>query len=113
MLADSIGIFEFSNGLSAAQEEMFQLMEEECAELIQAVSKVRRHGLSSVNRDGTAFNRDDLLEEASDVLACLALLTHNGLLDREKMNDMARIKLNRIKDPTTRRVHYITPEMVP
>lgn len=99
----------FSNGLSAAQEEMFQLAEEECAELIQAISKVRRHGLNS----DYGNNSDNLHEECADVLACIAILSHNGLINPAVVNQISRKKLDRIKDPSTKRVHFITPAMVP
>lgn len=106
----------FSNGLTKAQEEMFQLTEEECAELIQAISKVRRHGMDSESVDGQTaayHNRKNLHEEAADVIACIGVLCHNKLLDASEINAIAKQKLDRIRDPSTRRVHFITPEMIP
>lgn len=109
---------EHSNGLSAAEEEMLQLCEEECAELIQAISKIRRFGFNRVSKPGiTETDRDvrnhNLHEEAADVLACIAVLTHNRLLEVKRVNQIAREKLDRIKDPATKRVNFIKPEMVP
>jgi NTP pyrophosphatase (non-canonical NTP hydrolase) len=104
---------QFSNGLTKAEEEMLQLMEEECAELIQAVSKIKRHGRDSNFFGNPKKNMENLHEEAADVVACLGILSHNGLLDSQKVNEVARLKLERIRDPKTRRVHFITPEMIP
>ena len=105
---------EFSNGLTKAQEEMFQLAEEECAEFIQAISKVRRHGMDSTFVNGDpGLNRKNLHEEAADVIACIGVLCHNRLLDAADINVIARQKLDRIRDPSTKRVHFITPDMIP
>ncbi len=110
MFANDAPTTGFTNGLNAAEEEMLQITEEECAELIQAISKVRRHGSLE---DDEFPNSVNLHEEAGDVLACIAVLTHNKILDVSRVNAIARQKLDRLKVPGNRRVHYITPEMIP
>lgn len=109
MFADLGSLPEFSNGLTAAQEEMFQLLEEECAEVIQAVSKIRRHGLTS----GEGKNLENLHEECGDLFACIKVLIHNQLLDPVAVSHVSSKKLDRIRDPKQNRVHFITPAMVP
>lgn len=103
----------FHNGLTPAEEEMLTLMIEECSEVIKACTKIKRHGKDSNFFGSPTTNMEDLAEETADVIACIGLLAHNGFLDPERINEGARIKLNRIKDPNTRRVHFITPEMIP
>lgn len=111
---------QFSNGLTSAQEEIFQLTEEECAELIQAISKIRRYGLDQEDEgDGTEEPLEEgprsqnLHEECGDGVACIAMLSHNKLIDINRVNLIARQKLDRIRAPTTKRVNFITPEMIP
>lgn len=109
---DKIAVFD--NGLTDAQEEMFQIAEEECAELIKAISKIRRHGMYSTFIPGDShLNRKNLHEEAADVIACIGMLCHNHLLDASDVNVIARQKLDRIRDPSNNRVHFITPDMIP
>ena len=52
---------------------------EECGELIQACSKLYRHG----NRK---FERKMLSEEVGDVLAMITLLEEAGIVDLERAN---------------------------
>lgn len=101
------------NGLTEAEEEMLQLMEEECAELIQAVSKVKRFGENYRRVLNGPTNRENLTEEAADVLACIRMLFYNGLLSPTAVEEQIKMKLNRIRNPDQKRVHYITPDMVP
>lgn len=107
------GVFpQHDNGLTAADEEMFQILEEECAELIQAISKIRRHGVHGKYQDGSN-NLEHLFEEIGDVHACIEVLARNGLINPRIIEQMARGKLDRLKVPGNNRVHFITPEMIP
>lgn len=100
------------NGLTLAEEEMLTITIEECSELIKCCTKIKRHGKYAVNREGSV-NIDALLEEAGDVVACLAVLVKNKLLDREELNSKAEDKLHLLKMPELKRVHHITPDMLP
>ncbi len=61
---------------------------EECAELIQSISKVKRYGF----RDKYEEN---LHEEVADVLICIAELVCLGYLDIDKVADYQKLKINR------------------
>lgn len=61
---------------------------EECAELIQAISKVKRNGFRGV------YERN-LHEEVADVLICIAELVCLGYLDIDKVKDYQKLKINR------------------
>lgn len=61
---------------------------EECAELIQAISKVKRHGFRGVYE----WN---LHEEVADVLICIVELVCLGYLDIDKVRDYQKLKINR------------------
>lgn len=61
---------------------------EECAELIQAISKVKRYGFRDVHEE-------NLHEEVADVLICISELVCLGYLDIDKVKDYQKLKINR------------------
>jgi NTP pyrophosphatase (non-canonical NTP hydrolase) len=56
-------------------------LQEEAAEIIQAVSKIRRFGESSHHPDRTTTNKQELVNELEDFLAILAALEYTKYLD--------------------------------
>lgn len=61
---------------------------EECAELIQSITKVKRYGFHDEYED-------NLHEEVADVLICIAELVCLGYLDIDKVRDYQKLKINR------------------
>lgn len=61
---------------------------EECAELIQAITKLKRYGFYD-------RYKNDLHEEVADVLICIAELVCLGYLDIDKVRDYQKLKINR------------------
>jgi NTP pyrophosphatase (non-canonical NTP hydrolase) len=59
-------------------------LQEEAAEVIQAVSKVRRFGDENKHPDRNTTNHDDLVNELTDLLAVLAALEHTRYFDLTK-----------------------------
>lgn len=62
---------------------------EECAELIQAVSKIKRYGCSEEYCD-------NLNEEIADVGICIEALLKMNCADTNKVNDYYKKKLKRL-----------------
>ena len=56
-------------------------LQEEAAEVIQAVNKIRRFGETSRHPDRTTTNKEDLANELEDFLAILAALEYTKYLD--------------------------------
>ena len=56
-------------------------LQEEAAEVIQAVSKIRRFGENSNHPDRTTTNKQELVTELEDLLAILAALEYCKYLD--------------------------------
>ena len=56
-------------------------LQEEAAEIIQAVSKIRRFGENANHPDRTTTNKQDLTNELEDFLAILAALEYTKYLD--------------------------------
>ncbi len=71
-------------------DEILTIAQEECGELVQVVSKVRRFGLEE--------NRDKLTQEAGDVLAMIELMIDFDIVNREaievaKINKVEKLKV--------------------
>ena len=61
---------------------------EECAGLIQAITKLKRYGFYD-------RYKNDLHEEVADVLICITELVALGYLDIDKVKDYQKLKINR------------------
>lgn len=62
-------------------EDLTSKLQEEAAEVIQAVSKIRRFGPSNRHPERQTTNKQELVGELEDFLAILAALEHQGYLD--------------------------------
>jgi len=71
--------------------EILLILQEECAEVIQAVSKIKRFGMEN--------NREQFEQEVADVICMIDLCYQHGLLnqDAEKILDRIKIKQERLK----------------
>jgi len=57
------------------------ILQEECAEVIQAVSKCRRFGIDEIHLKLGKSNRENLTEEVGDLLCMIDLLIKSGIVD--------------------------------
>jgi hypothetical protein len=67
------------------QEEILLITQEECAEVIQAISKCFRFGIANFKPGKPKTNREHLEEEAGDLLCMIELMIEHGLLDKSKV----------------------------
>ena len=65
------------------QNEILLILQEECAEVIQAISKVKRFGLEN--------NIEQLEQEVADVLCMINLAYTHGIIDDNEERVRARI----------------------
>lgn len=66
-------------------EEALGILQEECAEAIVEVSKIRRFGLASIHHK-TGIKHQTMLEmELGDVLAMIDILVEQGIIDRNAL----------------------------
>ena len=63
-------------------QEALIILQEECAEVIQAVSKCYRFGLDNEHKSG-ASQRANLEMEVGDMLALVDILVEQGILDQD------------------------------
>ena len=84
------------NEVTDEEEEILDILQEECAEIIQAISKIKRHGYLSTHPDGGEDNLTGLLRELGD-LDCIRdiwsrsmdPITHNTNYDINKAKTLA------------------------
>lgn len=69
------------NHLSPEHAEALALIAEECAEVIQAIGKILRHGLASHHPDSHITNYLTLQRETGDLLAALQIGEVQGMID--------------------------------
>ena len=68
------------NELTKHQQECLDILQEECAEIIQAISKIRRFGLTTESYYTPGKTNKDLLEgELGDAAALVDLCIDSGL----------------------------------
>lgn len=87
--------------LNKVQEEILTILQEECAEVIQAVSKVRRFG--------EARNLEQLEQEVADVLCMINLAYRYGIMvkDEERIKNRITVKEEKLK--TFSSIFRVTP----
>lgn len=87
---------EHFNGLSPRQAELLTLLAEECAEVIQAVTKIQRHGLHG-SYDGGETNVAALERELGDARAASLLLQNASVVDFDRVAEHSMVKLARVR----------------
>jgi len=79
------------------QETNLNLLQEECAELIQAVSKIRRFGIDAVNPVDNVPNRDNLIQEMQDVMVFIRAVEKDLTITIEERSSAWDNKMNRLE----------------
>ena len=82
--------------MNTIQKEVMLIAQEECAEVIQAISKVFRFGLNEEFNQQT--NKQRLEEETGDLLCMIQMMIEQGVIDETLVNRAAvqkRIKLQK------------------
>ena len=80
-------------------DEILTITQEECAEIIQVISKIFRFGLGHehISSHRGISNTDKLNEEVGDLLAMLDLLQEEGILDPAKLEEAKQQKIAKLK----------------
>ena len=69
--------------------EILDILQEECAEVIQAVSKCRRFGIEEVHLKSGRTQREELVQELGDVTLLIELLKSHELFTEEELHNAA------------------------
>ena len=78
------------------QREILVIAQEECAEVIQEISKIFRFGIDQQHKDGMQ-HREKLEQEVGDVLCMINLLTAHGIVRPEAVTQAVENKANKLK----------------
>jgi len=73
------------------------ILQEECAEVIQAVSKIRRFGIDNSKQGSGQTNREHFEEEVGDVLAMIDILLINNVVSWGNLHKAKRAKIEKLK----------------
>ena len=77
--------------------EVMDILQEEAAEVIQAVSKIRRFGIDNEKPGRNQNNREHLEEELGDVLAMIDILMINEVVSWGNLHKAKRAKIEKLK----------------
>lgn len=77
-------------------EEVMTITQEECAEVIQAISKCRRFGLDNSHKSGVT-QRENLAEEIGDLYCMLELLCEYAEIESNTVYDASCAKREKLR----------------
>jgi NTP pyrophosphatase (non-canonical NTP hydrolase) len=83
------------------EHEIMSITQEECSEVIQAISKINRFGFDGRHPEKTYNNREHLEEEVGDVLAMIDLLLENEIVSWANVNKARRAKFEKLRQWST------------
>jgi NTP pyrophosphatase (non-canonical NTP hydrolase) len=79
-------------------DELLTILQEECAEVIQAVSKCRRFGIDNSYSKGAGSQRENLTTEIGDLQCMIDLCIERGIVEKSAvdlaiLNKQAKLKI--------------------
>lgn len=77
--------------------ELLVILQEECAEVSQVVSKIHRYGLYSYNPITQEANDELLHKEVGDLLCMIDLCIEQNILSAEVLNEQKLKKREKLK----------------
>lgn len=79
-------------------KEILSILQEECAEVIQAVSKINRFGIDGKDMTTGITNRDALVTEVGDVIAMIyCLSTIVGFVKEDELVKASDAKIEKLQ----------------
>ena len=82
--------------MTEKQREILGILQEECAEVIQAISKCVRFGIDNSYKSG-ATQRENLSMEVGDLVCMIGLMIEAGLVKEEDINRAKDEKIEKLK----------------
>ena len=83
--------------MNSKEKEVMDILQEECAEVIQAVSKISRFGIDNFKPGKPKTNREHLEEELGDMLAMIDILCSMEVIDLDKLRVAKLAKIDKLK----------------
>jgi len=83
--------------MNVKEKEVLDILQEECAEVIQAVSKIRRFGANNVKPGKPKTNREHLEEELGDMMAMIDIMLELDIVDMDNLEIAKKAKIEKLK----------------
>jgi len=83
--------------MNSQLKEVMDIAQEECAEVIQAISKISRFGIDNLKPGKPKTNREHLEEELGDLLAMVDILENMDAINMDSVNLARRAKIEKLK----------------
>lgn len=83
--------------MNKVEEEIMAIAQEECAEIIQAISKVFRFGFNSKHPNESYNNREHLEIEIGDLQCMIDLMVEKNMVDHQAIMLAAEAKREKLK----------------
>jgi NTP pyrophosphatase (non-canonical NTP hydrolase) len=77
--------------------ELLVILQEECAEVSQVISKIHRFGMDAQHPDTKEHNIDDLHKEVGDLLCMVELCIEKGILSEKELFLYTAMKREKLK----------------
>ena len=82
-------------------DEIMFILQEECAEVTQAISKCLRFGIDNYKPGKPKTNREHLAEEIGDLIAMIELCYENDIVDPLQVKEAQHRKFDKLKKWST------------
>jgi len=82
--------------MTEKEREILGITQEECAEVIQAISKCVRFGIDNEHKSGKT-QRENLSMEVGDLVCMIGLMIEAGLVKEEDINRARDEKIEKLK----------------
>lgn len=79
------------------QTEILDILQEECGEVVQVVSKCRRFGIDEIYGQDGETNRSRLTKEVGDLMCMIQLMHEAGIVDMAELMFAASKKREKLK----------------
>jgi NTP pyrophosphatase (non-canonical NTP hydrolase) len=87
--------------MDSQTREVMNILSEECAEVIQAISKCHRFGIDNLKPGKPKTNREHLEEELGDLYAMIEILQEMDVISWNKIEQAAEAKREKLKKWST------------
>ena len=79
------------------ETEVMDILQEECAEVIQMISKCRRFGIDNTHLKAGISNRKKLTEEIGDLVCMIQLAQEFGIVDADAVQAASARKQEKLQ----------------
>jgi len=83
--------------MNSQHKEILDITQEECAEVIVAISKISRFGLDNFKPGKPLTNRQHLAEELGDLQAMIDLCIITGIVSKHEVDQASENKFAKLK----------------